>query len=620
MNNCPIQVKTILNEENENLFQSLKETFQLENTQTYFPIMNKFMQIYNTRECIANSAFQTKYRCIKINKIDDDDDDDSEDVSNCIKVVCTISKLGKEDTYNEHAIVKIAPILNPIKILNNEFTNLVIRPVSPTSETEYDLEDLETVDIFENEVQPHQTWQLPSLVNSKTIETINSIHNTTHVETFAMFLLSNMAENGKCPTFPYFYGSVSGIKKTYFHDITDEYPELSHTKFFRAQKNKLFNLIFMDENGEDNFSQKSSNDITSIPDCIGNIEMKDLDNISDISDIDYINNMASLNINNNNTEIAENINNNTEIAEITEITENAEVAENDEVVECNKLPETSSISNGSDYETLSDTSTSSDEQEIRIDHILNKKSYKNGYDNISDTDSVYFNGVEKYARFADFPVQINIMQKFDYTLDQLMLRDDYEISLEEWSSILFQIIFALAVAQKEYSFAHNDIHSDNVMFSNTKEPYIYYHINDTIYKVPTFNRVAKLIDFARGTFKVDGKWYISDVFENGGEADGQYEYDLNDFKPNHSFDLARLASSIIDNVNVPEIEDILRTWIKTTSGYDVMEDKDTFDIYIKIAKECFNAVPTKVIKHKLFQQFKITKKQKPNNTYVYYYK
>ena len=62
MNNCPIQVKTILNEENENLFQSLKETFQLENTQTYFPIMNKFMQIYNTRECIANSAFQTKYR------------------------------------------------------------------------------------------------------------------------------------------------------------------------------------------------------------------------------------------------------------------------------------------------------------------------------------------------------------------------------------------------------------------------------------------------------------------------------------------------------------------------------------------------------------------------------
>ena len=79
----------------------------------------------------------------------------------------------------------------------------------------------------------------------------------------------------------------------------------------------------MDENGEDNFSQKSSDDITSIPDCIGNIELKDLDNISDISDIsdiDYINNMASLNINNNNTEIAENINNN------TEITENAEVA------------------------------------------------------------------------------------------------------------------------------------------------------------------------------------------------------------------------------------------------------------------------------------------------------
>ena len=72
--------------------------------------------------------------------------------------------------------------------------------------------------------------------------------------------------------------------------------------------------------------------------------------------------------------------------------------------------------------------------------------------------------------------------------------------------------------------------------------------------------------------------------------------------------------------DVAEIKEILRTWIKTTSGYDVMEDKDTFEIYIKIAKECFDAVPIKVIKHKLFQQFKITKKQKPNNTYVYYYK
>lgn len=157
------------------------------------------------------------------------------------------------------------------------------------------------------------------------------------------------------------------------------------------------------------------------------------------------------------------------------------------------------------------------------------------------------------------------------------------------------------------------------MFSNTKENYIYYHINGNYYKIPTFNKVVKIIDFARGTFKVDNQWYVSDVFDDGGDAEGQYDYNTDKFKSNFSFDLARFSTTIINDVKPQEVFKELKSWIKTSSGYDLLQDKDSFDIYVKIAHECSNAIPTKVLKNKLFQRFKLPKKDKPDNVYVYYY-
>ena len=118
----------------------------------------------------------------------------------------------------------------------------------------------------------------------------------------------------------------------------------------------------------------------------------------------------------------------------------------------------------------------------------------------------------------------------------------------EWKSILFQICFGLAVAQKKYNFVHNDLHSSNIMFKNTNLEYIYFNFKGKYFKVPTFGKITKIIDFGRATFNVNDKIFFSDVFKKNGDAEGQYSYpytnslDKCKIKPNKSFDLSRLST------------------------------------------------------------------------------
>ena len=86
---------------------------------------------------------------------------------------------------------------------------------------------------------------------------------------------------------------------------------------------------------------------------------------------------------------------------------------------------------------------------------------------MSSEDSYQGNGKNYFVRMEKFPVQVSMMEKLELTLDEL-LDSDYNMSETEWASILFQVSFGLAVAQKEFKFTHNDIHSDNIMFRSKK--------------------------------------------------------------------------------------------------------------------------------------------------------
>jgi hypothetical protein len=553
------KIQKLGNDDIKQLFETMNTTFKLSGCQTYHPILGKFMSVPNTSDALRNYSFDTKYWCSAITSTED------VQLTNCIKAFGFIRKINKNKSisvFHHPIIVKIAPLIDPIKLLTNEYSDLA---KSYLPEEQYNTlgHGLTSVNLYDKLEKTPANWLLPNLYNTLAIDKINSHYNTSYIETFAMYLLNKLVENGKCPTFPYFYGSVNGIKSEYFHDITDEYPALSHETYFLKQKNRTFELILGENNSEISFDTES--------------DTRHLDITPDDFDDNNILNARRL---------------------------------SSSSICSEKLSD-----NSSDYETV-------DEENIK--DVSSSRSSSSTHSNKTD---VSFNSEfgdedvgQAYVKLPDFPVQLNIMECLDYTLDEL-LDDDYDMSQKEWASILFQTAFGLAVVQKHHQFCHNDLHSDNIMFKKTGEKYLYFHIQNKLYKIPTFNKITKIIDYARGTFKVNNKWYLSDVFDKNGDADGQYNWNTRKFQGNYSFDLTRLGTTIIERlVDKPDILALVKSWLITDNGGTIIDDDtDTFDIYLKISKECHNAVPLQVLNHEVFKQFQIPKKYGPKNKFIYYF-
>ena len=96
----------------------------------------------------------------------------------------------------------------------------------------------------------------------------------------------------------------------------------------------------------------------------------------------------------------------------------------------------------------------------------------------------------------------------EYTLENLIEDLEHEITEDEWFSILFQICFGLSVAHKRNKFVHNDLHCSNIMFTETEQEYLYFKYKSRVYRLPTFGRITKIIDFGRATFEVDGNLFF----------------------------------------------------------------------------------------------------------------
>ena len=198
------------------------------------------------------------------------------------------------------------------------------------------------------------------------------------------------------------------------------------------------------------------------------------------------------------------------------------------------------------------------------------------------------------------------------------------MSAEEWKGILFQICFALSVAQKHYNFIHNDLHSSNIMFEETSCEFLYYSFNKRYFKIPTFNKISKIIDFGRATFIINKRVYFSDVFKKNGDAEGQYDYPYNgNFKycrnrPNPSFDLARLATTISEHFSPDDdLYSLMEEWTKDDSNLILLNEPDDFDLYRKIAETVHNTIPKDQLGHDIFSEFIIDKSEIPKNETIY---
>jgi hypothetical protein len=255
-----------------------------------------------------------------------------------------------------------------------------------------------------------------------------------------------------------------------------------------------------------------------------------------------------------------------------------------------------------------------------------KKSYdKNDDSNWEDVDDESFDEEEVITVIIPkFPVQVIGMEYCENTFDDLILSND--LKPEEWFSAFMQIIMILITYQKAFSFTHNDLHSNNVMYNHTDKKYIYYCYKKQNYKVPTFGRIFKIIDFGRSIYKFDGKLFCSDSFQNGNDAATQYNTEpyFNEKKPrlepNFSFDLCRLACSIFDYVveDISEIKNLeecdpvkklIVEWCLDDKGINMLYKNNGIDrypdfkLYKMIARCVHNHTPQAQLERPEFKEY-----------------
>ena len=129
---------------------------------------------------------------------------------------------------------------------------------------------------------------------------------------------------------------------------------------------------------------------------------------------------------------------------------------------------------------------------------------------------------EMILKINKIPTQVVVMEKCDKTLDSLL--DQGHIKIEELESAICQIVITLFVYQKLFGFTHNDLHTNNVMYVSTDIPFLVYKIMGKTYKIPTFGKIYKIIDFGRSIYNYKDTLLCSDSFSQNGTAHTQYNF------------------------------------------------------------------------------------------------
>jgi hypothetical protein len=216
----------------------------------------------------------------------------------------------------------------------------------------------------------------------------------------------------------------------------------------------------------------------------------------------------------------------------------------------------------------------------------------------TETFSMSDEGMNLHAMIHKFPVHFIAMEKYEDTLDSLLC----DISPDELNSALMQIIMTLILYQKAFKFTHNDLHTNNVMWMPTDHEFLHYKYNGKSYKVPTFGKLYKIIDFGRAIYTFQNKLFVSDSFHPDGDAATQYNtepyFNAEEPRvdPNYSFDLCRLACSIVEGVmDTDGIYAVVHDWCLDDEGLSVMETPEGFERYPDF--ELYRMIALSVHKH-----------------------
>ena len=488
---------------------------------------------------------------------------------------CSIEQ--DENVKEKHVFFKFSPLIDPIKYMMGK----------------YDMSD-------------PQLLELPNLDGTKGHSKTNDGNNAAYVDSFFTYLTSQILNSHNFVHALDFYGSFLAKKQDFKFNIADDVEYLNESDFFHENRSSLFDVDNTFANGVFNFNTRKNKERIKVE---GDVENADILGLSDISDLKELDSLFITGGDNTNTETKEaSTENPLDLLCTFDISGNKQDKDGKEKTNGDSDSDCSSRSSVTDCEDDEDEDeeTSTDDYSTASEDML-------------------------FATLPSFPVQVIALEKCEKTLDSLIMDNGEDMSDEEWGSMIIQVIMMLLAYQKTYQLTHNDLHTNNIMYVTTDKPYLYYKYNSSYYKVPTFGRIYKIIDFGRAIYKFRGNVICSDSYHPKGDAATLYNFEpyLNEDKPrlepNFSFDLCRLGCAILDFI-LDDLEDepkhprhaakrIIKSWCIDDKGRNILYKKNgderypNFKLYKMIARTVHNHTPDKVIKNGYFDRYKCAKKK-----------
>ena len=550
----------------------------LDSVQNYIPIYKRFFSLNESNYNSIN--LNHKWYIYDVKR-------QSGEISNVFDAKIKNINLEEDEAISQKVFFKFAPILDPFRYMTGK----------------YDLTD------------PH-LFSLPSLSDKNCHPKVLEPNNSSYIDAFFSYLSTMLNTVHSIE----YYGSFIGIKNNFKINIADDLDYLIENKFFLDNTNKLFNVP--------DYSQYIQHFVEEEP------KLKPIQ-------IHNESRKSILSIKSINEDMFEDIFEKSCEPSIIDLNDLKEMSIDLNIIETDQLssPSVKSMSGSSCSSRTSHTNEEKDEyseEEMGSEEKNDTNSNEASSWGTVETEEDYMNET-LYATIPKFPVQIICMEKCEDTFDSLILSN--ELTHNEWFSALMQVIMTLIMYQKCFSFTHNDLHTNNVMYINTNMKHIYYHYNKQYYKVPTHGRIFKLIDFGRSIYKVNGKIFCSDNFEPNGDAATQYNTEpyFNEKKPrlepNPSFDLCRLGCSMFDYL-VEDLEDIkdltkldaitrlVVEWCLDDNGTNILykatgvERYPDFKLYKMIARCVHNHTPQNQLNRKEFKDFLVAKKSVPKDAYI----
>lgn len=489
------------------------------------------------------------------------------------------------DVYERPVFVKFAPLIDPVRYLVGKYGD------TPVDE-------------------------LPDIHGLPPLAKLADTNNFSQVDNFFCFLGSKLLHDHGLVNAVDYYGSYMGVQEKFRYNAADDYDYLVRWPHFNDTRGIAYE-IDQPTNPFSNFGSRSNKDRLQFADD-ENVDLE-LDDLS-IDDIPEI--CGGGNTENTCDEVPIDTDDLCDTVERMSLRSNSTNSSNDSLT--NYSEDSAMIDEPvEEYDDDADKDNEYEEEDEYEDDEEEEEEEDEEEEEEDDDPTLY-----TYIR--NFPVQMICLEECAGTLDSLFVKDKIE-NEEMGLAAMMQIVMTLIAFQRAFRFTHNDLHTQNITYVTTTKEFLYYKFNKKIYKVPTYGRIFKLIDFGRAIYKYGGKVFCSDCFSKEGDAYGQYNFEpyFNDCKPrvepNYAFDLCRLGCAIYDFVldessgltkssydQLDAFQRVILKWVRDDNGYNVLYKKNgderypQFKLYKMIARTVHKPTPESQLNDPAFKRYMVT--------------